>query len=121
MIEKAELYHIDKLHRMGRQLAIMKKVYESYRLIIDRILAGQRRMAKSNAKHDHPKIPALGIPLDPAAILKLEAMRDRIVLYALGEIEDCVNEKDALVMMVRLDDALPISQLTIADLQSHSS
>ena len=106
MLEKADLYHIDKLHRIGRQLAILKKVYESYRLIINRILVRQKRMIKFHTRPSHPMLSTAGVLLDPAATLRLEAMRDRVSLYAMGEIEDCINEKDALVMMVCLNDDL---------------
>ena len=45
----------------------------------------------------------LGAALTPHTIVRFERLRDRIGLYALSEIQECLDTKDALVLMVRLD------------------
>ena len=41
-----------------------------------------------------------GIPLATGAAVRFETLRDRIRLYALSEIQECLDEKDALVQVV---------------------
>lgn len=101
MITKAELNHIEMLHRIGRQLLILKKVYESYRLLIDRLIKRQKEMDRLKKEVSGSKEHQTEVVLGSAAVTRLVAMRDRISLYALGEIDDCYNEKEALVLMVR--------------------
>ncbi|MBE7181549.1 MAG: hypothetical protein INR71_10140, partial [Terriglobus roseus] len=36
MMRRAELAHIDRLHHIGRQLAVLRRMYQSYELVIDR-------------------------------------------------------------------------------------
>ena len=102
-------------------------MYETYQLIIDRILYRQENsltMAKSGGKVivlgenpvesispnqppyslegtssviGDPKI--LGVPLSSHAVTRFERLRDRIKLYALAELQDCLDEKEGLVSM----------------------
>ena len=100
-------------------------MYETYVLIIDRILYRQENslsMSKGGGKvivignngaiddiKALPKIPRessimgdpkiLGVPLSPLSVARFERLRDRIKLYALAEIQDCLDEKDGLVNM----------------------
>ncbi|KAI9820008.1 MAG: hypothetical protein M1827_006579 [Pycnora praestabilis] len=112
MLEKAELEHINRLHHIGRQLAVLKRIYQSYGLIIDRVL--ERKMAVTprvgpNTAHDtHILDPAvnttsadnnLRASLSTAAIVRFERLKDRINLYATSEIQECIDQKEALVMM----------------------
>ncbi|KAK7615485.1 hypothetical protein JOL62DRAFT_7767 [Phyllosticta paracitricarpa] len=41
MMQKAELGHVDRLHHIGRQLSVLKNMYTSYDVIIDRVLEKQ--------------------------------------------------------------------------------
>ncbi|KAK8156297.1 hypothetical protein IWX90DRAFT_226710 [Phyllosticta citrichinensis] len=41
MMQKAELGHINRLHHIGRQLSVLKNMYTSYDVIIDRVLEKQ--------------------------------------------------------------------------------
>ena len=43
MLVKADLNHVDQLHHIGCQLAVLRRVYHSYSLLIERIL--ERREA----------------------------------------------------------------------------
>ncbi|KAL8793541.1 MAG: hypothetical protein Q9195_003914 [Heterodermia aff. obscurata] len=109
MFQKPAVEHIEKLHRLGQQLSVLKKIYQSYALIIDRILERQKPVDLSNSTHllkehiddDKSKLTAqtrsYAVNLSSAAIVRFERLRDRIQLYALGEIQDCIDEKEALV------------------------
>jgi hypothetical protein len=116
--------HIDKLHHFGRQLAVLKRIYQSYVLIIERILDRQKlpdSAAKSthnhfasHSAHENEDQQTLSkgviaaehqtfeVPLASAATVRFERLRDRINLYALSEIQDCLDEKESLVFMVCL-------------------
>lgn len=41
-----------------------------------------------------------GVSLSPAAVVRFERLRDRIKLYALSEIQDCLDDKESLVFLV---------------------
>jgi len=125
MLVKADLHHVDQLHHIGRQLAVLKRVYRSYELIIERVLKKQEATLAS-LKNSHvmsgmvsgaeslesslpgvssvPQIPEadslLGVSLSSAARVRFERLKDRIILYALSEIQECIDQKDSLVMMV---------------------
>ncbi|OCK82651.1 hypothetical protein K432DRAFT_433379 [Lepidopterella palustris CBS 459.81] len=120
MLVKAELSHVDRLHHIGRQLAVLKRIYESYVLIITRVLKKQEATLAS-LKNSHivsgqdslassiPQISSmpqiadveglLGASLSSAARVRFERLEDRIRLYALSEIQECLDQKDSLVMM----------------------
>jgi gluconate kinase len=44
MLERARVELIDDLHRLGRQLGVLKRLYQSYQLIVNRIVKRQRRL-----------------------------------------------------------------------------
>ncbi len=117
MLKKAQLGHVEQLFNIGRQLAVLKRVYQSYELIIERLLDRQRQSSASleNSSvipptgldsmessrpqlHDHET--RLGVSFSSAARVRFERMRDRIRLYALSEIQECLDQKESLVMMV---------------------
>jgi hypothetical protein len=130
MLERAELGLIDDLHRLGRQLAVLRRIYKSYELIVDRILERQRLLrdeARVQAQNQalfqggtrdrtiiQPRVmerkftigevpnadkPA-GVQLSSAAVGRFERLADRIRLYALSEIEECLSEKESLTFLV---------------------
>lgn len=121
MFEVAELKNAKQLHHFGRQLAVLKRIYQSYSLIIERLLSGPQPSRKTAAgflisrkpsqSTGTDKIdpsgqqlsepgPAYGAPLSIAAAVRFERLQDRISLYAMSEIQDCLDEKEALVMLV---------------------
>ena len=114
MSKKPEVKHIQRLHHIGQQLAVLKKIYQSYALIIERILDRQKPVDMSNSTHlleeDLGQNKAVltaqtrkyAVPLSSAATVRFERLKDRINLYALSEIQDCLDEKDALVFLVGL-------------------
>jgi hypothetical protein len=134
MVQKPDLDDIDRLHHVGRQLATLKRLYQSYQLIIDRVLEKQKQMQSliSASHHSTANLPQLdreaspdgadpslsrqqsgsrrtssnspsgsiGLTLTPAAIHRFERLRDRVTLYALSEIQECISTADSLVFMV---------------------
>lgn len=117
MFKTAELEHVDTLHHYGRQLAVLRRIYQSYDRIIERLLERQRVLANAASLMGDPRTIALrsiennsdkyftyGIPLATSAVVRFETLRDRIRLYALSEIQECLDEKDALVQVVSFAD-----------------
>lgn len=141
MLVKADLTHIDQLHHIGCQLAVLKRVYQSYSLIIERVLKKQEATLAS-LKNSHimsgaqsftsehpqqvvnstsgPMIPEadslLGVSLSSAAKVRFERLKDRIALYALSEIEECLAQKESLVMMnfnlIAIKESFSVERLT---------
>ncbi|KAF2832831.1 hypothetical protein CC86DRAFT_414443 [Ophiobolus disseminans] len=141
MLVKADLTHIDQLHHIGCQLAVLKRVYQSYSLIIERVLKKQEATLAS-LKNSHimsgaqsftsehptqivnstsgPMIPEtdslLGVSLSSAAKVRFERLKDRIALYALSEIEECMLQKESLVMMnfnlIAIKESFSVERLT---------
>lgn len=121
---------VGELHTIGLKLAVLKRMYQSYNLIIDRILEKQKpidnpieRRSDSKASNggqtlsyvplttgevmkdsviysDRGASQTRGVHLSQAVAGRFQRLRDRIGLYALNEIEDCLNEKESLVFMV---------------------
>ena len=131
MLQRPGIELIKGLHQTGRQLAVLKRMYQSYALIIKRILEKQQpskeltarqsrdgAMVSGTSDHvrildsqgiDHPTNPegsisraseTYGALLSQAAVFRFERLLDRINHYALSEIQECLDEKDALVFMV---------------------
>ncbi|CAO2650583.1 Nn.00g018750.m01.CDS01 [Neocucurbitaria sp. VM-36] len=138
MLVKANLTHVDQLHHIGCQLAVLKRVYQSYELIIERVLKKQEATLAS-LKNSHimsgdqslassipgvnsagPTMPEadslLGVSLSSAARVRFERLKDRILLYALSEIQECLDQKDSLVMMnfnlIAIKESFSVERLT---------
>lgn len=134
MFEAAEIDLIKKVHNVGRQLTVLKLMYQSYELIVSRLLYRQRSvrhadlgsLAPMDQGHYHnvarggddastPSMhlqmaqselmyldegSGLGVKLSLSAVVRFERLLDRIKLYALTEIDECLKEKESLVFMV---------------------
>jgi hypothetical protein len=122
MLVKASLTHVDQLHHIGRQLAVLNRVYQSYELIIQRVLkkqeatlaslknshimSGAESLGPSHPVNDTPEHmitevdSLLGVSLSSAARVRFERLKDKIQLYALSEIQECLDQKESLVQMV---------------------
>lgn len=96
-------------------------MYESYALIIERILDRQKPISSSMSRsptelsdqgNNRGELlkddQSYGVSLSPAAVVRFERLRDRIKLYALSEIQDCLDDKESLVFLVC---SLPIVQV----------
>ena len=113
MMDQANLSHVEKLHHIGRQLAVLKRLYQSYELIIDRVLEKQKSgdpvahaysvpisaSSSLNGFELHSSHEAMGIFLTSGVRVRFERLRDRIRLYALSEIQECIDMKESLVSM----------------------
>ena len=121
MFAKAQLSHVERLHGIGRQLAVLKRIYQSYDRIIARILQRQNIVtsgvqattsADLGANADRPVLGMqastgnilssshLGVALSAPTLDRFQRLKDNINLYALSEIQACLDEKDALVFLV---------------------
>ncbi|CCX12232.1 Similar to hypothetical protein [Tuber melanosporum Mel28]; acc. no. XP_002839811 [Pyronema omphalodes CBS 100304] len=116
MHKNPELSHLSKLHRLSRQLAMLKRMYETRKVIVDNILNRQensqrhrnRYTMKAQADETDPDDPSiqyaptmgdsevLGVPLGPLSVAKFERLRDRIKHYVLGELEALLAERSEL-------------------------
>ena len=142
MMSRAVLEHIERLHHIGRQLGVLKRVYQSYEMIIDRVLEKQEPTLASlkNSKimntgglqsmdgstSNIPLIRSpplhldesqlLGVSISSAARARFERLKHRIRLYALSEINECLEQKDSLVMMnfnlIAIKEAFSVERLT---------
>ncbi|KAL2828493.1 hypothetical protein BDW59DRAFT_143197 [Aspergillus cavernicola] len=128
MLNKPVVELIDELHWLGRQLAVLKRLYQSYELIMTRILQRQR-LLRDEARSNHPRLPfghtfadteiherrqmtmqsgmsvstipetSVGTRLSPPAVARFERLLDRIKLYCLSEIDSCLTEKESLTFL----------------------
>ncbi|KAI1972571.1 hypothetical protein LOZ51_003311 [Ophidiomyces ophidiicola] len=155
MLTRPRIDLVTDLHRVGRELAVLKRLYQSYELIATRILNRQLHMMNRsrNGKHRSPcQIRGLnkhifdplpqdrwqevsegmgneeapddfglrhgigGVQIKPAALNRIERLADRIRLYALSEIEECLNEKETLTFLVfnliAIRDSSAVEKLT---------
>ena len=118
MHKDPQLSHLAQLHRLSRQLAMLKRMYETKKIIVDNILhrqenSGNKVKTRNATSVDgwsevDPRDPTqmiaktmgdsdiLGVPLQPLAIARFERLRDRIKLYILGELEALLAEKAEL-------------------------
>ena len=155
MLTVARINLVDNLHQIGRRLAVLKRVYQSYDQMVTRILQRQRLLrdeARQKAKEQPEPRPVmfptneednerranlyhssnmllsasddmlLGVCLSSSAIVRFERLLDRIKLYAISEIEECLTEKESLVFMVCPTLPAPYSvSLTLVELQSNTA
>ncbi|KAF2842119.1 hypothetical protein M501DRAFT_927945 [Patellaria atrata CBS 101060] len=136
MLQTASLSHIEQLHYIGRQLSVLKRIYQSYELIIDRVLEKQEAsLASLKNSHivsspeslesstadgrahqilEHQSL--LGVSISSAARVRFERLKHRIRLYALSEIQECIDQKESLVMMnfnlIAIKESYSVERLT---------
>ncbi|KAK0273163.1 hypothetical protein LTR54_008853 [Friedmanniomyces endolithicus] len=135
MFESPKLRHIDRLGSIGKELGVLRRHYQSYLRIIDRLLEPQPATStplqpphnldagsETCLKALRPLPPlepgniTLGISLTPASLVRFQRLRDLIALYALSEIDEYTTQKDALVTLnfnlLALRDTLAMEKLT---------
>ncbi|KAF3932193.1 hypothetical protein ABW20_dc0109393 [Dactylellina cionopaga] len=86
--EDPMLDHIDKLHDIARRLASLKRVYNSYELILDRLL-------DNKAYFKDPANKCFSI----LSMNRFERLKHRISQLAISEIEDCEQEANGLISL----------------------
>jgi hypothetical protein len=129
MLEAAKVSLVQQVHDVGRQLTVLKLMYQSYELIVSRLIQSQRMITDprlgplsprqplheqnrhSLREHSVPRLTQYedsftdddtgsNVKLSSSALVRFERLFDRIRLYALTEIEECIKEKESLAMMV---------------------
>lgn len=128
MLQRPVVDLVNELHWLGRRLAVLKRLYQSYELIMTRILQRQRLLRDEARSQPRPmsmgniytepefselRQPTLqsqiglvnindsvGIQLSSAAVARFERLLDRIKLYCLSEIDACLTEKESLTFLV---------------------
>jgi hypothetical protein len=132
MFTAAKVSLVQQVHDVGRQLTVLKLMYQSYELIVSRVIQSQRSARdlklglgtlspRETLMHEHnlrssgdlsmsqwphldefplDDISGSNVKLGSSAIFRFERLFDRIRLYALTEIEECIREKESLVLMV---------------------
>ncbi|KAJ5797329.1 uncharacterized protein N7503_006625 [Penicillium pulvis] len=129
MLDRPIVELVNELHWLGRRLAVLKRLYQSYELIMRRVLQRQR-LLRDEARSAHPqplafgatfgdmefadmrqgslvsngsfpetKDKMVGVVLSSAAVARFERLVDRINLYCLSEIESCLLEKESLTFL----------------------
>ena len=131
MLNKPVVDLVNELHWLGRRLAVLKRLYQSYELIMRRLLQRQRLLRDearaappaplsfgntfgemefadmrqsslvSNGSFQGTSNKTVGVLLGSAAVARFERLVDRINLYCLSEIDTCLQEKESLTFLVR--------------------
>ncbi|KAF7718302.1 Uncharacterized protein PECH_001110 [Penicillium ucsense] len=128
MLDRPIVDLVDELHWLGRRLGVLKRLYQSYELVMTRLLQRQRlvREEAKIPKHQTFSIGntfsesdfaelrqgsivdgnrlgsydrSVGVALSSAAVARFERLVDRINLYCLSEIETCLLEKESLTFL----------------------
>ncbi|KAJ5733840.1 hypothetical protein N7493_002626 [Penicillium malachiteum] len=129
MLDRPIVDLVNELHWLGRRLAVLKRLYQSYELIMRRVLQRQR-LLRDEARSNNPaslsfgatfgdiefadmrqgsmisngsapqsKDTPVGVILTSASVARFERLVDRINLYCLSEIETCLLEKESLTFL----------------------
>ena len=132
MLDRPVVDLVNELHWLGQRLAVLKRLYRSYELIMRRLLQRQR-MLRDEARSSQPAPvsygatfgdmefvdmrqssvmsdptfhnttdKSVGVQLSSTAVARFERLVDRINLYCLSEIENCLNEKESLTFLVSI-------------------
>ena len=145
MFQRPKVELIESLHLIGRRLNVLKLMYQSYELIGQRVVEHDRMVRDQTVRQDKqrrqstqhsqsstllpPPDQALSLPatqtsstsptsvtLSISSLVRFERLSDRIKLYALNEIAECLSEKDSLVFMsfnlISLKEAQAVEKLT---------
>ncbi|KAF2209374.1 hypothetical protein CERZMDRAFT_122177 [Cercospora zeae-maydis SCOH1-5] len=138
MFEQPTLEHIDRLDTIGKELGVLRRHYDSYIRIIDRLLeppgptmASLQNSqvvgsddsasvstigARTNGVVVHEKESMLGISLSSAARIRFRRFRDQIDLYALKEVEEYSKQKESLVSLnfslIAIKQSIDVDRLT---------
>ena len=136
MFHSPTLCHIDRLDSIGKELGILKRHYESYNRLIDRLLEPQPASTASiqNMRLGHTETASqtsldtirpvmqpepestLGVSLPSPTRVRFTRLRDLIDLYALSEVDEYLKQKDSLVTMnfqlIAIKESLDVEKLT---------
>lgn len=86
--ENPQLYHIDELHDIVRRLSTLKRVYQSYELVLNRLLEENKHLSSAPEKK-----------FGPLALTRFARLKHRITYLAIGEILECEREVEGLISL----------------------
>ncbi|KAK6359146.1 hypothetical protein TWF696_000313 [Orbilia brochopaga] len=86
--ENPQLYHIDELHDIVRRLASLKRVYQSYELVLTRLLEENKHLPSAPEKK-----------FGPLALTRFARLKHRITYLAIGEITEVEKEAQGLISL----------------------
>jgi hypothetical protein len=132
MLEKAELSHINRLNHIGRQLAVLSRLFAAYDSLVDSVLEKQEASQVSlNNSHaldspgfnsmmsSHMQPPPeelLGVAISSASRVRFERLKQRIHMFAISEVNECLSQKESLVMMnfnlIAIKESYSVERLT---------
>ncbi|KAK6443252.1 hypothetical protein LTR95_000077 [Oleoguttula sp. CCFEE 5521] len=133
MFAAPKLHIIDRLDCIGRELGVLRRHYESYNRLIDRLLeprdatAASLQNSRASSESSEASIdtirPAgvgkastLGVSLSSASRVRFARLKDLIDLYALSELEEYLRQKDSLISLnfslLTLKESLDVERLT---------
>jgi hypothetical protein len=132
MLQKAELSHINRLNHVGRQLAVLSRLFTAYESLVDSVLEKQEAsQASLNNSHalDSPGFNSmmsshmqpspeelLGVGLSSASRVRFERLKQRIRMFAISEVNECLSQKESLVMMnfnlIAIKESYSVERLT---------
>ena len=131
MFESPKLSHIDRLDSIGKELGVLRRHFEGYNRIIERLLEPQNattaslqnsRVLTSQTSLDTvrplvtEKESMLGVSLSSPARVRFRRLKDLIDLYALSEVEEYLKQKESLAAMnfqlIAIKESLDVERLT---------
>ncbi|KAF3918139.1 hypothetical protein ABW21_db0208661 [Orbilia brochopaga] len=86
--ENPQLHHIDELHDIVRRLASLKRVYQSYELVLSRLLEENKHLPSAPEKK-----------FGPLALTRFARLKHRITYLAIGEITEVEKEAQGLISL----------------------
>ncbi|EPS45705.1 hypothetical protein H072_307 [Dactylellina haptotyla CBS 200.50] len=86
--ENPQLYHIDELHDIVRRLATLKRVYQSYELVLNRLLEENKHLPSAPERK-----------FGQLALTRFARLKHRITYLAIGEIAECEKEAEGLISL----------------------
>lgn len=132
MFVQPKLAHIDRLDTIGKELGVLKRHYQCYIRIIDRLIEVQHpsdasledshilgRSSQTSLDTVRPLVTErrsmLGVSLSSAALVRFARLKDLIDLYALNEVEEYIKRKDSLVTLnfnlIAMQESLDMDRL----------
>lgn len=119
MFQRPDLTQIERLDNVGNDLLVLKRHYQSYMRIIDRVVEMSSDSAAGHMANSHStdsRRAHIGIDPGPAARVRFERLKDMITLYALSEVKDYLDKKAMLVDMnfslIAIKESQDVERLT---------
>ena len=130
MLDSPKQGQVNTLHQLGRQLSALKSICRSYESVIERVIHRQNK-SRLGARHGQitrqqsdimdvqlydADAAESAIKLSLSSLARFERLHDRIGLLLMTEVDECLSEKEALVLMnfnlISLKEAHTVERLT---------